>query len=192
MMFKTEFLKKYYNKQIEYDGVALYQCVDYVKKYLFDCYEIRPGSWGNAKDYFLQFDNPNWIGYKVMHKYFEKISGNVPPALGDIVVWNGTYGHIAISDGDSCPKWFYVYEQNWNSKKYVQRNKHFYTDVLGVLRPKFWTISAEEGLNVRTQANSNSRVIRTLPYKSYREFIPSNKSWKELKTGGFCYSKYLD
>lgn len=191
-MFKTEFLKKYYGKQIEYDGVALYQCVDYIKQYLFDCYGIRPGSWGNAKDYYLNFDNPNWSAYTIMNKYFVKIPAPVQPALGDIVIWNGTYGHIAISNGESDNKGFYVFEQNWNSKKYVQKNRHYYTDMLGVLRPKFWTVSAKEGLNVRNVASSNGIVLRTLPYKDFREFIPSNKSWKELKTGGYCFSKYLD
>ena len=127
-----------------------------------------------------------------MNKYFVKIPAHVQPALGDIVIWNGTYGHIAISNGESDDKGFYVFEQNWNSKKYVQKNRHYYTDMLGVLRPKFWTVTAKEGLNVRNVASSNGIILRTLPYKDFREFIPSNKSWKELKTGGYCFSKYLD
>ena len=192
MMYKSTFLKTYMNKQVEYDNVAYYQCVDYIKLYLNKCFYINPGSWGNAKDYFLSFNNPVWNGYKQMNKYFTRIEGKVQPQFGDIVVFNGTYGHIGVADGQSDNKGFWMYEQNWNSKKYVQKNRHFYTDMLGVLRPKFWSVNAEEGLNIRAGANSNSKIIGLLENGEFKEFTEQKNNWMHLKDGGWCFKKYLD
>ena len=191
-MYKSTFLKSYLNKQVEYDGVAYYQCVDYVKLYLNKCFHLKPGSWGNAKEYYLQFNNSKWAGYKDMNKYFTRIEGKVQPKFGDIVVFNGTYGHIGVADGNSDNKGFWMYEQNWNSKNYVQKNRHFYTDMLGVLRPKFWTVNAEEGLNIRSSASSNGAIIGLLQNGVFREFTEEKNGWMHLKDSGWCYKKYLD
>ena len=153
---------------------------------------MKPGSWGNAKEYFLQFNNPKWDGYKDMNQYFTRIDGKVQPQFGDIVVFNGTYGHIGVADGNSDNKGFWMYEQNWNSKKYVQKNRHFYTDMLGVLRPKFWTVNAEDGLNIRNAASSNAKIIDLLQNGVFREFTEERNGWKHLKDSGWCYKKYLD
>lgn len=191
-MLKSEFINKYKGKSVEYDGVAMYQCVDYIKLYLNKCYGIKPGSWGDAKQYYLQFNNKAWGGYTDMHKYFTRIPAYVKPQFGDIVVWNGTYGHIAIASGESDSKGFYCYEQNWNNKKCVEKNRHYYSDVLGVLRPKFWTVTAQDGLNVRSVPSTNCPVIKTLKYGTVASFTAYNDKWKELDSGGYCYSKYLD
>lgn len=192
MMYKSKFLKESLNKQIEYDNVAYYQCVDYIKQYLHDCFGISPGSCGDAKYYFLRFDDPKWAGYKQMNKYFKRIEGKVQPQFGDIVVFNGTYGHVGVADGVSDNKGFWMYEQNWNSKKYVQRNRHFYSDMLGVLRPKFWSVNAKEGLNIRQCAFSNAEIIGLLKNGEFKEFTEERNGWMKLKDSGWCFKKYLD
>ena len=52
----NEFINKYVGKSIDYDGVSGVQCVDLIKLYLDKVYNIKAGSWGNAKDYFINFD----------------------------------------------------------------------------------------------------------------------------------------
>lgn len=189
MMTIADFFKTYYNKQVEYDGVANFQCIDYLKLYLNKHLGIKPGSWGNAKDYGLKAENSSWPGYGAMHKYFEWLPGKQLPERGDVVVFNGTYGHVGVADGDSNAKGFYIYEQNWNSKKYVQRNRHFYTDMLGVWRPKWNVVTTD--LNIREMASSNSDIIGLYRQGELVQIIDKKYGWKKTNKG-WCFAKYLD
>ena len=132
------FVKRYIGKAVDYDGVAGVQCVDLVKLYLYKVFGIRAGAWGNARDYWLDFSS-----HPTMTANFIKIK-NTPsfiPKKGDIVVWNGdistknNYGHIAIATGEGDTNTFYSYDSNWN-KKEMQKVKHTYYALYGVLRPK--------------------------------------------------------
>ena len=49
--------------------------------------------------------------------------------------WKGA-GHVAICTGEGNTKEFYSYDLNWNGRKKVQKVKHDYKNVLGVLRKK--------------------------------------------------------
>ena len=40
------------------------------------------------------------------------------PERGDIVIFDGEYGHVAISDGVSDNKYMFLYEQNFASNKF--------------------------------------------------------------------------
>ena len=131
-----EFVKAYNGKATDYDGAYGAQCVDLIKLYLDKVFGIKPGSWGNAKYYWL-----NYAEHKPLVEAFSRIS-NTPsfvPKRGDIMVWNGAKGggagHIAICTGEGNTSEFYSYDQNWNGKE-MQRVKHDYDDVYGVLRPK--------------------------------------------------------
>lgn len=134
-----DFIKKYKNKTIDYDGVAGVQCVDLVKQYLHDVFGISPGSWGDAHCYFDEFS-----AHKELSEYFIKIK-NAPdlvPQKGDICVWKaglnkGGWGHIAIATGEGDTTYFYSYDQNWSGKHDpVTRVRHNYSHFAGVLRPK--------------------------------------------------------
>ena len=189
MLTKTQFFEKYIGQKIEYDGVAPYQCVDYIKLYLKKCYGISPGSWGNAKDYYYNFDKKSWGGYETMHEYFYLKRGKVEPKRGDIVIFDGEYGHIAVSGGKSDNKYMWLYEQNFMSNKFVQYNKHGYNNMLGVLRPKWFTVT--EDLNIRKSASSNSPVIGEYKKGTLVEILDKvNPWWKVSK--GYCYYKYFD
>ena len=131
-----EFVKAYNGKATDYDGAYGAQCVDLIKLYLDKVFGIKPGSWGNAKYYWL-----NYAEHKPLVEAFSRIS-NTPsfvPKRGDIMVWNGAKGggagHIAICTGEGSTSDFYSYDQNWNGKE-MHRVKHDYDDVYGVLRPK--------------------------------------------------------
>lgn len=128
----NEFIKKYLGKSIDYDGVSGVQCVDLIKLYLDKVYSIKAGSWGNAKDYFINFDK------LPIKNSFEKIvnTANFVPDQGDICVWGSIiskYGHVAIATGEGDTKYFYSYDLNWGSKN-VKKVLHSYKGFLGVLR----------------------------------------------------------
>lgn len=132
----NEFIKTYKGKSFDYDGVSGVQCVDLVKQYLNKVFGIKPGSWGNAKDYYEDY-NSN----KTLKANFTRIA-NTPefvPKKGDIAVWGtglgNKYGHIAIATGEGTTSYFYSYDLNWNGKT-VKKVKHAYKGFLGVLRAK--------------------------------------------------------
>lgn len=132
----NEFIKTYKGKSFDYDGVSGVQCVDLVKQYLNKVFGIKPGSWGNAKDYYEDY-NSN----KTLKANFTRIA-NTPefvPQKGDIAVWGAglgnTYGHVAIATGEGTTSYFYSYDLNWNGKT-VKKVKHTYKGFLGVLRAK--------------------------------------------------------
>lgn len=187
MQTKDEFLRKYLGQKIEYDGVAPYQCVDYIKLYLKKCFGISPGSWGDARQYFIRFNDKSWDGFEQMHKYFYRITGKTLPQKGDIVVLEGTYGHVGVASGRSDNKYYWMYEQNFQSNKFVQLNQHMYANMLGVLRPKYWTVTAD--LNIRLTPNGN--VIGEYKKNSFIEVIDKKGDWWQTPKG-WCFKKYLD
>lgn len=152
-----DFINKYINKGIDYDNTAGIQCVDLVKQYLHDLWNICPGSWGNAHAYY-----DNFSSHKELTENFNKIA-NTPdlvPKRGDICVWskslNGNYGHIAIADGEGNTNYFYSYDQNWNGRHDpVTRVKHNYKHFSGVLRPKDRSRITKKAQSI-TPANSNT------------------------------------
>ena len=130
----NEFINTYNGKSFDYDGVAGVQCVDLAKMYLDKVFGIKAGAWGNAKDYFENFNN------LPLRNSFTKIANtpNLVPAKGDIVIWGAglgnTYGHIAIATGEGNTSNFNSYDLNWGSKT-VKKVQHNYRGFLGVLRP---------------------------------------------------------
>lgn len=135
-MTYDEFVKAYNGKATDYDGAYGAQCVDLIKLYLDKVFGIKPGSWGNARFYWIDYPK-----HSELVKAFDRIS-NTPsfiPKKGDIMVWNANKGagagHIAICTGEGTTSYFYSYDQNWSAKK-MTREKHDYDDVYGVLRPK--------------------------------------------------------
>lgn len=153
----NEFIKKYLGKSIDYDGISGVQCVDLIKMYLDKVFEIKSSAWGNAKDYYENFNN------LPLKNYFTRIK-NTPdliPQKGDICIWGtglgNKYGHIAIATGEGTAKQFYSYDLNWGGKT-VRRVLHNYTGFLGVLRPNDQTkIGGDE--EMKTYQNGSTEEI---------------------------------
>lgn len=131
----NEFKNEVMGKSLDYDGVAGYQCVDLAKVYLDWMFGIKPGAWGNAKDYWNNLNRPG------MSDYFYRVP-NTPDLVverGDLVIWgamNGNpYGHIAIGLGEGDLNGFQSLDQNWGTS-YVRQIGHNFNGVLGVLRLK--------------------------------------------------------
>lgn len=142
-----EFVKNHLNAGLDYDGVSGVQCVDLVKYYLDECFNIKAGAWGNAHAY---YDNFN--AHAELVNAFTRIK-NTPNLIfkkGDIVVWGISnahpYGHIAIADGFGDTHYFYSYDQNYG-KKECQRIKHNFDGVTGILRPKDTTTLLKKEVN---------------------------------------------
>lgn len=139
-----QFIKKHLGKAMDYDGVSGVQCVDLIKYYLDEVFGIKPGAWGDARNYYESFTS-----YSALTNNFTRISGNnasFVPKKGDIVVWganvssNHNCGHIAIGIGGGTHNSFSTYDQNWNQKA-MAKTTHSHTHsngcpLLGVLRPK--------------------------------------------------------
>ncbi len=135
-MTYDSFVNHYLGKSTDWDGAYGTQCVDLIKAYLYEVFNIKAGSWGNAKYY--------WINFAIhpdLKKNFTKISNTASfvPQKGDIVVWNKDIGssgcgHVAIATGEGNTSEFYTYDQNWNGKP-MKKVKHGYDCVYGVLRP---------------------------------------------------------
>ena len=131
------FINEVLGTSFDQDHVAGVQCVDLIKRYLKECFNIIiPNGFGNAVDYYTGFENK-----KLLFTNFEKIE-NTPsfiPKEGDIIVWNEKRGkgagHVAIVKGAGLHT-FYSYDLNWNGSKKVREVKHDYKNVLGVLRYK--------------------------------------------------------
>lgn len=156
------FIKSYLGKSIDYDGVSGVQCVDLIKVYLDKCFGIKAGAWGNAKDYYENFNNVS-----ALKTNFTKIA-NTPsfiPQKGDICVWgknvsdSHNYGHIAIATGEGNTSEFYTYDQNWGGKP-MKKVKHKYSAFLGVLRPKDQT-----PFKGTTTTPTKTTLTPTNPYK---------------------------
>lgn len=137
-MYYDEFVEKYIGMSIDYDGVYGVQCVDLIKLYLNKVFDIKAGSWGDAKYYWINFHLR-----KPLVNAFRKIknTSNFVPQKGDICVWNkdvsqnNNSGHISIATGEGDKRAFYSYDQNWNGKP-MKRVKHSYKNFYGVLRAK--------------------------------------------------------
>lgn len=85
-----------------------YQCVSLIKQYLRQCYNLEPGFWGNAIDFWVS-PNPALLGK------FAQVP-NSEAQQGDIVVLNGlpgnSLGHIGIATGNINATDVEILEQN--------------------------------------------------------------------------------
>lgn len=173
-MTYDEFVKTYNGKATDYDGAYGAQCVDLIKAYLNKVFGIKPGSWGNAKYYWINFSK-----HSELTNNFTKIANTASfvPKKGDIMVWDGDKGngagHVAICTGDGTTSYFYSYDQNWNGKA-MKKVKHDYRDVYGVLRPK------DQGKITPSQTSS--------PNKSVGAYVPSVK-WQNGSTKEKVYAR---
>jgi hypothetical protein len=133
MPFKN-FIDLFSGIYTDFDKIYPNQCMDLAHFYVFICLGIYDKSVlaaDVAKNVWLKF-NPAW------GKYFKKIA-NVYwdttqfPVNGDIIIWNGTDGHIAIVV-DANGMNFHSFDANYpvGTRPHIQY--HNYDNVLGWLR----------------------------------------------------------
>lgn len=173
MTFK-EYFAKNLGKSIEFDGVYPYQCCDLVNDYMQKCFNIftyYPYNF-NAQQYFTRFKEVS-----ALVKNFTKIS-NTPdfvPMQGDICIFKSAdnIGHISVATGEGNVSYFYSYDQNWNGHNFVSKEKHSYTNFLGVLRYKGNALDTK-GLK---RGDNNAGVF------AYKMLLKLAKTCKIINTG---------
>ena len=130
-----EFVKKYTNKTVDFDGAYGGQCVDLFNKYLVDVLGIT-----NPIQQFPVASAYQIFGYAKNNTNFVCIPNDptAVPQAGDIMIWNqgvGPHGHVGIYvEGDVMN--FKSFEQNWNGVQKCIIVNHPYDHVTGWLRPK--------------------------------------------------------
>ena len=72
-----------------------WQCVEFVRRYYYNyLYHEMPSRYGNASNYFINSISSGSINSeRNLHQYH---NGDIRPQKDDILVWPGTYGHVAI------------------------------------------------------------------------------------------------
>jgi hypothetical protein len=95
-MTLQEFIEKYKGKKVDFDGVYGAQCVDLVRQYWKEVWQIQqPESVGGAQEFVTRYKEK-----PILQKYIELAPRGVSPLPGDIVVFGSSstnkYGHIAI------------------------------------------------------------------------------------------------
>lgn len=190
-----EYFKSVNGKKIDYDGRYKNQCVDLIKDYADKVLALFPKAVGDAWEYWTNYEK-----YAYLYKNFDKIP-NTPtfiPKKGDIAVFNrnyGAYGHVCICTGEGDYNHFYSYDQNKGGNlEPVQKCKHNYVSLYGVLRPK--TRSNKKSylvkitcdvLRVRdypsVNAKINTRVYKGQVYTIVDEFTGGGYLWGKLKSG---------
>lgn len=175
----NEFKNEVMGKSLDYDGVAGCQCVDLIKVYLDWCFGIKPGAWGNAKDYWNALSRPG------MSEYFYRID-NTPDLVvqrGDIVVWGAMrgnpYGHVAVGLGEGDVNGFQSLDQNWGTP-YVRQIGHNFNGVLGVLRVK--DVALLDGRQEPTPPPAPAKLNYNNQIK-YRAHV-QNVGWQDWVSGG--------
>lgn len=158
-----EFVNKYNNKKVDFDGAYGGQCVDLYRQYVKECLDFpQSPSVNGAKDI--------WDTY--LTSYFTRYNNSptAVPKKGDIILWGtklGKYGHVAIFLDGGVTK-FNSFDQNYPEGSLCHIQSHTYTGVLGWLRPKEqqlvenapqWlkTLLQERGLNLNNE--SEIRII---------------------------------
>ena len=132
-MTLKEFIDKYNNKFLDYDGAYGPQCFDLYRQY---CQEVLgvPQSPPTGS----QGAKAIWTTY--LQGYFDRID-NTPtntPMQGDIIIWGtgiGPYGHVAVC-WDSNMLTFHSFDQNFPTGSPCHIQLHSYKGVLGWIRRK--------------------------------------------------------
>lgn len=129
-----DFINKYINTKVDFDGVYGCQCVDLFRQYCKDVLNIpHTGSVNGAKDLVLNYHKME--GEK---KYFYLLS-ITQARTGDVVVWNknatNNFGHVAIIIG-FMKDGALVLEQDGFKQNGVKFKMRSLENVLGILRFK--------------------------------------------------------
>ncbi len=137
-----EFINKYTDVKVDYDGMYGAQCVDLFRQYCGDVLQIpHTGSCsttGGAKDLFLDYEK-----MPLEKKYFKKITYPFKAfsnfLYGDVVVWNSNennkYGHVAIFVANLKDS-ILVFEQDGFKQNGARLRIRSKNNILGILRFK--------------------------------------------------------
>jgi hypothetical protein len=153
-----DFLRLNNGQFMDWDNAYGAQCVD-----LFNFYndQVIGAPWigtpltGGAADLWVNFDN------SIARDYYVRV-GNTPdfvPQRGDVMIWaantpaTGPAGHVGICTGEGNTDYFVSFDQNYPTGTPCHNERHSYTGVYGVLRPKMFINS-----NHPTQGDASVKI----------------------------------
>jgi len=113
-MTLEKFVEKYEGKPVDYDKAFGAQCVDLVRQYFQDVWELpkQPEGVIGAQDFFYKHESR-----KIQRELCECVpfTGMIRPPAGSVVILKGTstnqYGHIGICTGTDKAG-MYIFEQD--------------------------------------------------------------------------------
>ncbi|MCM1285517.1 MAG: CHAP domain-containing protein [Acetobacter sp.] len=133
----SKFVEENIGKQIDWDGVYGYQCVDLIDAYIEDVLELKVGYYGNAKTWW-ENRSDKWI--KANFEIIKPKYKDNELKAGDIGIrTSGTWGHIFIVAEPTSNGVIRYYDQNadGNGAAMTLRTKAYSKSyVNGILRPK--------------------------------------------------------
>lgn len=127
-MTLNQFIEKYNGRYVEIAGSidARNQCVDVVNAYIREVLGFPIIEWTNAVDFPSKANG--------LYDWIANTPTNVPQE-GDIVVWGGAIGHIAVFiEGNASS--FRSFDQNYPLGSPCHVQGHGYSNVLGWMRAK--------------------------------------------------------
>lgn len=130
-----EFIVKYQNTKVDFDGEDGPQCVDLYRQYCKDMGIPHTGSVNpdGAKTLYLKFSE------RKEREYFNRFNSNLA-RFGDVIVWDATptnkYGHVAIVVEAYQQDKVLVFEQDGFAKNGTQFAVRDLKSALGILRKK--------------------------------------------------------
>lgn len=130
-----EFIVKYQNTKVDFDGEDGPQCVDLYRQYCKDMGIPHTGSVNpdGAKALYLKFSE------RKEREYFNRFNSNLA-RFGDVIVWDATptnkYGHVAIVVEAYQQDKVLVFEQDGFAKNGTQFAVRDLKSALGILRKK--------------------------------------------------------
>jgi len=156
-----EFLEKYNGKYVEIAGsTAKFQCVDLANAYIREVLGLPIIEWTNAKDF------PSKAGEE--YDYILNTPLGVPKE-GDLVVWGGKYGHIAIFIEGNVNS-FRSFDQNYPTGSPCHVQGHYYNNVLGWLHPR--SLPTDDTCQQQLE-QCRKQVKQEIQWK--------NETWQELQ-----------
>lgn len=164
-----QFKNTWIGRRIDYDRVYAFQCVDLVLQYIYECYSIPRGIWGNAIDY----ARPGNHNAKLREKF--NLLSTTDCRQGDIIVLKGLsgnpYGHIGICDSQNG-NMATILEQNGSGGgtgtggNAIRLRAVAKSRLAGVLRPK--SAAAPPALTTPTSNQSSVFLPSTTPGGTWR------------------------
>ena len=128
-----EFINKYINTKVDFDGAFGAQCVDLFRQFCKDVLKIpHTGAVEGAKDIYINYNQ-----LPLEKKYFIKYQTYCPEPA-DVIVWGQTktnrYGHVAIVVSFLGNNKVLVFEQNGFTQNGAKLAIRTMENTLGVLR----------------------------------------------------------
>lgn len=130
----AEFIVKYQNKFVDFDGSFGAQCVDLFRQFCKDVIQCpHTGAVDGAKDLWFNFSEND------EKKYFIRLNSNYA-RFGDVIIWDATatnkYGHVALVVEAYQQDKVLVFEQNGFAQDGTKLAIRDLKSALGVLRKR--------------------------------------------------------